>query len=80
MKLGQGNIFSSVCQEFCLQLVAAAETHTVGKRAVRILLECFLVSDLLPGDDQPVGNWRIFVHIRTRRHPHRETTEERRQH
>ena len=23
--------------------MAAAETHTVGKRAVRILLECFLV-------------------------------------
>ena len=43
MKLGQGNIFSSMCQEFCPQLVAAAETRTVGKRAVRILLECFLV-------------------------------------
>ena len=42
-KLGQSNIFSSVCQEFCPQLVVAAETHTVGKRAVRILLECFLV-------------------------------------
>ena len=40
----------------------------------------FFFSDLLPGDDQPVGNWRIFVHIRTRGHPHRETTEERGQH
>ena len=43
-KLGQGNVFSSVCQEFCPQLVAAAETRIVGKRAVRYLLECFLVS------------------------------------
>ena len=45
-KLGQGNIFSSMCQEFCPQLVAAAETRTVGKRAVRILLECFLVVNI----------------------------------
>ena len=34
-KFGQGSIFISVCQEFCPQLVAAAETRTVGKRAVR---------------------------------------------
>ena len=26
-KLGQGNIFSSVCQEFCPQLVAATDTY-----------------------------------------------------
>ena len=32
-----------MCLWFCPQLVAAAETRTVGKRAVRILLECFLV-------------------------------------
>ena len=32
-----------MCLWFCPQLVAAAETCTVGKRAVRILLECFLV-------------------------------------
>ena len=32
-----------MCLWFCPQLVAPAETRTVGKRAVRILLECFLV-------------------------------------
>ena len=32
-----------MCLWFCPQLVAAAETRTVGKWAVRILLECFLV-------------------------------------
>ena len=30
-----------MCLGFCPQLVVAAETCTVGKRAVRILLECF---------------------------------------
>ena len=34
-----------MCLWFCPQLVAAAETRTVGKRTVRILLECFLVTD-----------------------------------
>ena len=42
-KFGEGNVFTSVCQEFCPQLVAATETLTVGKRAARILVECFLV-------------------------------------
>ena len=56
-KLGQGNIFSSVCQEFCSQGGSAplhAGIHpphpaqcklgdTGNKRAVRILLECILV-------------------------------------
>ena len=32
-----------MCLWFCPQLVAAAETRTVGKQAVRMLLECFLV-------------------------------------
>ena len=32
-----------MCLWFCPQLVAAAETRTVGKRVVCILLECFLV-------------------------------------
>ena len=34
-----------MCLWFCPQLVAATETRMVGKRAVRILLECFLVFD-----------------------------------
>ena len=32
-----------MCLWFCPQLMAAAETRMVGKRPVRILLECFLV-------------------------------------
>ena len=47
-KFGEGNVFTSMYQEFCPELAAATETRTVGKRAVRTLLECFLV----PGYDQ----------------------------
>ena len=57
--MGQGNIFSSMCQEFCsqgeylgrypplLRYTRAREQRMLGdtgnKRAVRILLECILV-------------------------------------
>ena len=41
-KFGESNVFTSVCQEFCPQLMTATETRMVGKRAVCILLECFL--------------------------------------
>ena len=44
-KLGQGNIFSSVCQEFCPRggSTWAGIPPMVNERAVRILLECILV-------------------------------------
>ena len=40
---GEGKVFTSLCQKFCPQLLAATETRTVVKRAASILLECFLV-------------------------------------
>ena len=61
-KLGQGNIFSSVCQEFCprggeyLGRCPPAGTpppphqilrDTINERAVRILLECILVQSII---------------------------------
>ena len=48
--LGQGNIFSSVCQEFCPQLGGRAWQilrDTVNERPVHILLECILVNFVL---------------------------------
>ena len=56
-KLGQGNIFRSVCQEFCPRGGGVSASvhagihpppgsglqHTVNERPVRILLECILV-------------------------------------
>ena len=47
-KFREGNVFTSVCQEFCPQLMAATETRTVGKRAARILLECLFKDNYCP--------------------------------
>ena len=50
--LGQGNIFRSVCQEFCPQLGGGGRAwqilrDTVNERAIHILLECILVNFVL---------------------------------
>ena len=44
--LGQGNVFTPVFQSFCSQGggVMSLDSTPPKKRAVRILLECFLVS------------------------------------
>ena len=43
MKFGEGNVFTSVCQEFCPHIVAATETRMVASRRYASYWNAFLL-------------------------------------